>query len=263
MNQDGNDLTQRLAGEVALITGGSGGIGQATAARLAGEGAAVVILDQDEAGARIAADEITATGRPAVAITCDVRDRSQVREAIASVVERYGQLTVLVNNAGIIRLASFLETTDEMWSHVLGVNLTGMFIVAQEAARQMSRQGHGRIVNMASISARMAHSGQTAYAVSKAGIEAMTRAMAFELAPLGITVNAVAPGTIATSFSGGSLSEQAAAERTRRIPAGRFGDPEEVAAVIAFLASGDATYVSGTVVAIDGGLARAGIRSQP
>jgi 3-oxoacyl-[acyl-carrier protein] reductase len=192
----------------------------------------------DEAGVRNLADEITGSGRRAVAITCDVRDRSRVRDAIASVVEHFGRLTVLVNNAGIIRLAPFIETTDEMWSHVLGVNLTGMFIVAQEAARQMSKQRHGRIVNMASTSARIAQSGQTAYAVSKAGIEALTRAMAFELAPFGITVNAVAPGTIATSFSGGSLSEQAAAERTRRIPAGRFGDPEEVASVIAFLASG-------------------------
>ncbi|HEY6295962.1 MAG TPA: SDR family NAD(P)-dependent oxidoreductase [Streptosporangiaceae bacterium] len=261
MNQGGTDLTQRLAGEVALITGASRGIGRATARRLASEGAAVAILDQDEAGARSAADEITASGRPAIAIACDVRDRSRVREAIASVAERFGALTVLVNNAGIIRLAPFIETTDEMWSHVLGVNLTGMFIVAQEAARPMIGQRHGRIVNMASVSARIAHSGQTAYAVSKAGIEAMTRAMAFELAPFGITVNAVAPGTIATSFSGASLSGQAAAERTRRIPAGRFGDPEEVAAVIAFLASADAAYVTGTVVPIDGGLVGAGIRS--
>jgi NAD(P)-dependent dehydrogenase (short-subunit alcohol dehydrogenase family) len=258
MNQD---LTQRLAGEVALITGGSGGIGRATAIRLAGEGAAVAILDQDEAGATAVAGEITASGRPAIAIACDVRDRGRVREAVASVVEHFGRLTVLVNNAGIIRLAPFLETTDELWSHVLGVNLTGMFIVAQEAARQMAAQQHGRIVNMASASARIAHSGQTAYATSKAGIEAMTRAMAFELAPAGITVNAVAPGTIVTGFSGGSLSEQAAAERVRRIPAGRFGDPDEVASVIAFLASADAAYVTGTVVSIDGGLARAGIRS--
>ena len=261
MKQGGTDLTQRLAGEVALITGGSGGIGRATANRLASEGAAVAILDQDEAGARNAADEITAAGRRAVAIACDVRDRSRVREAIGYVVEHFGRLTVLVNNAGIIRLAPFIETTDEMWSHVLGVNLTGMFIVGQEAARHMSGQRRGRIVNMASVSARMAHSGQTAYAVSKAGIEAMTRAMAFELAPFGITVNAVAPGTIATSFSGGSLSEQAATERTRRIPAGRFGDPEEVAAVIALLASNDAAYLNGVVIPIDGGLARAGIRS--
>jgi 3-oxoacyl-[acyl-carrier protein] reductase len=255
------DLTQRLAGEVALITGGSRGIGRAAAKRLASEGAAVAILDQDEAGVRDAAAEITAGGRRAVAIACDVRDRSGVREAVASVAGQFGRLTVLVNNAGIIRLAPFLETTDELWSDVLGVNLTGMFIVAQEAAGQMVAQRRGRIVNMASVSARLAHGGQTAYAVSKAGIEAMTRAMAVELAPFGITVNAVAPGTIATSFSGGSLSEQAAAERTRRIPTARFGDPEEVASVVAFLASADAAYVTGTVLPIDGGLTVAGIHS--
>jgi len=255
------DLTQRLAGEVALITGGCGGIGRATAIRLASEGAVVAVLDQDEAGVNSVAAELAAGGRPAVAIACDVRDRSGVREAVAGVAGRFGRLTVLVNNAGIIRLAPFLETTDELWSDVLGVNLTGMFVVAQEAARQMVAQRHGRIVNMASASAGLAHSGQTAYAASKAGIEAMTRAMAFELAPFGIAVNAVAPGTIVTGFSGASLSQQAATERTRRIPAARFGDPGEVASVIAFLASADAAYVTGTVLPIDGGLTMAGIRA--
>ena len=201
-----------------------------------------------------------AAGRPSRSRATSGTGAGSARPSPASSSD-FGRLTVLVNNAGIIRLAPFFETTDELWSHVLGVNLTGMFIVAQEAARQMAAQQHGRIVNMASTSARLAHSGQTAYAVSKAGIEAMTRAMAFELASAGITVNAVAPGTIVTSFSGGSLSEQAAAERTRRIPAGRFGDPDEVASVIAFLASADAAYVTGTVVSIDGGLTRAGIRS--
>jgi 3-oxoacyl-[acyl-carrier protein] reductase len=261
MNHDDTDLTRRLAGEVALITGGSQGIGRATAARLAAEGAAVAILDLDADGARNAAEELVASGRRAIAIGCDVRERSQVHAAVAGIVERFGQLTVLVNNAGIIRLAPFVETTDEMWSDVLGVNLTGTFIVAQQAARQMIAQRRGRIINMASVSAHIAHSGQAAYAVSKAGIEAMTRIMAFELAPFGITVNAVAPGTIATSFSGGSLSEEAVAERTRRIPLGRLGNPAEVAGIVALLASSDAAYVTGAVVPIDGGLTRAGIRS--
>ena len=216
-------------------------------------------MNEDEA--KSAAGQLRAGGRKAIAIGCDVRQRSQVHSAVTEVVERFGRLTVLVNNAGIIRLAPFVETTDEMWSHVLGVNLTGMFIMAQEAARQMTAQRSGRIINMASVSAQIAHSGQTAYAVSKAGIEAMTRVMAFELAPSGITVNAVAPGTIVTSFSGGSLTENAIMERTRRIPLGRFGDPAEVAGVVAFLASGDAAYITGAVVTIDGGLTRAGIRA--
>ena len=257
------DLTARLAGEVALVTGGSQGIGRAIAIRLASEGASVAILDLDESGARHAAGELAAHGRNAIAIGCDVSDRSQVRAAIAEVVGHFGRLTVLVNNAGIIRLAPFVEMTDDIWTQVMSVNLTGTFIVAQEAARQMTPQHYGRIINMASVSAHIAHSGQTAYAVTKAGIEAMTRVMAFELAPSGIIVNAVAPGTIATSFSGGSLSEDAVTQRVRRIPLGRFGEPEEVAGVVALLASSDASYVTGTVIAIDGGLTSAGIRTAP
>jgi 3-oxoacyl-[acyl-carrier protein] reductase len=255
------DLTRRLAGEVAVITGGAQGIGRATAVRLASEGAAVAILDRKVEEAQAVAEELVAEGRNAIAIGCNVTDRDEVSSALRSVVAAFGRVTVLVNNAGIIQLAPFIEMTDVMWGEVLNVNLTGMFIVAQEAARHMREQGSGRIINMASASAHVAHSGQAAYAVSKAGIEALTRIMAFELAPFGIIVNAVAPGTIETSFSGGSLSTEAAAARIRRIPAGRFGTPSEVASVIAFLASNDAAYVSGTVISIDGGLITAGIRS--
>jgi 3-oxoacyl-[acyl-carrier protein] reductase len=255
------DLTTRLSGAVAVITGGAQGIGKATALRLASEGAAVAIIDRKAEEARALAEELVAGGRNAIAIGCNVTDRGEVSSALRSVVEAFGRLTVLVNNAGIIQLAPFIEMTDTMWGEVLNVNLTGMFIVGQEAARHMCKQGSGRIINMASASAHVAHSGQAAYAVSKAGIEALTRIMAFELAPFGIIVNAVAPGTIETSFSGGSLSKEAAAERIRRIPVGRFGAPGEVASVIAFLASNDAAYVTGTVISIDGGLITAGIRS--
>jgi 3-oxoacyl-[acyl-carrier protein] reductase len=255
------DLTTRLSGEVAVITGGAQGIGRATAVRLASEGAAVAILDRKAEEADAVAEALVAEGRTAIAIGCNVTDRGQVTAAIRSVVEAFGRLTVVVNNAGIIQLAPFVDMTDTMWGEVLNVNLTGMFIVAQEAARQMCKQGSGRIINMASASAHVAHSGQAAYAVSKAGIEALTRTMAFELAPFGIIVNAVAPGTIETSFSGGSLSKEAAAARIQRIPVGRFGTPSEVASVIAFLASSDAAYVTGTVISIDGGLITAGIRS--
>jgi 3-oxoacyl-[acyl-carrier protein] reductase len=255
----GPEFARRLAGEVALVTGGAQGIGLAAAARLASEGAAVVIADADSERASRAAAELAARGQPVTAIGCDVRDRLAVRSAISRVAERHGALTVLVNNAGIIRLAPFLDLTDETWSEVLGVNLTGMFIVGQEAARPMAARGSGRIINMASVSARIAHSGQTAYAVAKAGIEALTRAMAVELAPAGITVNAVAPGTIVTNFSGGSLSPEAVAERIRRIPLGTFGQPADVAGVVAFLASSDAAYVTGAVITVDGGLTVAGI----
>jgi NAD(P)-dependent dehydrogenase (short-subunit alcohol dehydrogenase family) len=257
------DLTRRLANEVAIVTGGAQGIGRAVATRLAGEGAAVAILDANGDGAQAAAAALVADGRQAIGLVCNVTRRDQVRAAVAAVVAQFGRLSVLVNNAGIVRRAHFLEVTDEIWDEVLGVNLTGAFIVAQEAARAMIAQRSGRIVNMASVAARIAHGNQTAYSVSKAGIEAMTRAMAFDLAPFGIVVNAIAPGTIATSFALDALSEEARARRLQRIPIGRFGDTAEVAAVAAFLASPDAAYMTGTVVTIDGGLVIGGVRDSP
>lgn len=256
------DLTQRLAGDVAIVTGGSQGIGRVVAARLAREGAAVAILARTEANVRAAAEELSARGAEALGVPCDVTDRAEVRAAIAAVVRKFGRVTILVNHAGLFRHAPFLDVSDELWAEMLGVNLTGMFIVAQEVAREMVRLGvHGRIVNMSSAAAHIAHSDQMVYGVTKAGIEAMTRGMAFDLAPHGIIVNAVAPGTIETSFSLGNLSGEAVAERVRRIPLGRLGDPAEVASVIAMLVSPDASYVTGAVVPIDGGLITAGIRA--
>jgi NAD(P)-dependent dehydrogenase (short-subunit alcohol dehydrogenase family) len=255
------DLTRRLVGEVAVVTGGSRGIGRAICRRLSREGASVAILARNEANARAAAEELTAAGGRAIAAPCDVTNRHEVQGAVRIASEQLGPISVLVNDAGIFRAASFLETSDELWTELLRVNLTGMFIVGQECAREMVRHGSaGRIVNMSSSAAHIAHSNQTAYAVTKAGIEALTRAMAFELAPFGIGVNAIAPGTIETSFSVGALSSEAIAERKRRIPLGRLGQADEVAAAVAFLASRDASYLTGTVISVDGGLIPAGIR---
>jgi 3-oxoacyl-[acyl-carrier protein] reductase len=253
-------LGRRLGDEVALVTGAAQGIGRAIAGRLAQEGAAVVLADIAGDRAKEAAKEVRSDGYDAIAVACDVTDRKEVRAAIDATLQRFGKLTVLVNNAGISRRAAFIDMRDEVWSEVLGVNLTGTFIVGQEVARYMAGQRYGRIVNMASASAQIAHSNQTAYAVSKAGVESMTRLMAFELAPFGIAVNAVAPGTIATNFALGTLSAEGAEVRRARIPLARFGDPEDVASVVAFLASRDAAYVTGTVLPIDGGLLTAGIR---
>jgi 3-oxoacyl-[acyl-carrier protein] reductase len=261
--QIGVDLTQRLANDVAIVTGGAQGIGRAVVTRLAAEGATVAILDVNAAGAQAAAAALVADGRKAVGLACDVTSREQVHEAVATVVAQFGRLSVLVNNAGIVRRAHFLEVTDKVWAEVLGVNLTGAFIVAQEAARVMVTQRAGRIVNMASVAGEIAHGNQTAYSVSKAGIVAMTRTMAFDLAPFGIGVNAIAPGTIATDFALGALSEEERARRLQRIPIGRFGDTADVAAVAAFLASPDAAYITGTVVTIDGGLVMGGVRDLP
>jgi 3-oxoacyl-[acyl-carrier protein] reductase len=261
--QPGADLTRRLADDVAIVTGGAQGIGQAIATRLASEGAMVAILDANATGAEAAAAKLVADGRQAIGLACDVTSRDQVRAAIGAVMERFGRLSILVNNAGIVRRAHFLEMTDAIWAEVLGVNLTGSFIVAQETARMMVPQRSGRIVNMASVAADIAHGNQMAYSVSKAGVATMTRNMAFDLAPYGIGVNAIAPGTIATNFALDALSDEARDRRLQRIPIGRFGETWEVAAVAAFLASRDAAYITGTVVTIDGGLVMGGIRDVP
>lgn len=257
------DLSRRLANQVAIVTGGAQGIGRAIATRLAAEGATLAILDVNEAGAREAAAALTADGRQAIGLACNVTCREQVRDAIVAVLDKFDRLSILINNAGIVRRAHFLEITDAVWSEVLGVNLTGVFIVAQEAARVMVRLGSGRIVNMASVAADIAHGNQTAYSVSKSGIATMTRNMAFDLAPFGIAVNAIAPGTIATDFAIGALTEDAREQRLQRIPLGRFGETADVAAVAAFLASSDAAYLTGSIITVDGGLVMGGVRDVP
>jgi NAD(P)-dependent dehydrogenase (short-subunit alcohol dehydrogenase family) len=251
----------RLEGEVAIITGAAQGIGKAVAARLCADGADVAILDRNAQVGEATSSELRRLGRRVLFRECDVANRGSVRRGVKDVVDTFGYVSALVNSAGVGRKVSFLALSDEIWETVIGINLTGSFIVCQEVARQMIRRGRGAIVNIGSAAGQMAHSDQAAYSVSKAGIDALTRAMAFELGPLGIRVNAVAPGTIATEFLDGMLTLEARQERERRIPIGRLGSPEEVADVIAFLISNEARYVTGSVVPIDGGLLFAGIRT--
>jgi NAD(P)-dependent dehydrogenase (short-subunit alcohol dehydrogenase family) len=253
--------TARLAGKIAIVTGGGGGLGEAIAARLVLDGAAVAILELDRARGEKVAARLSESGHRAIFIPCDVTLRDEVRRAVETVSATLGPITILINNAGIGMRAPFLELADDTWNKVIAVNLTGAFIVAQEVCRHIVSNGGGSVVNMASTAAQIANSEQVVYSVSKAGLEALTRVMAFELAPHGVRVNAVAPGTIATDFLSGMLTDYAKAERIKRIPVGRFGTPDEVARVVTFLASEDAAYVTACSLPIDGGLLPAGIRA--
>ncbi len=244
----------RFEGKRAMVTGAGHGIGLAIARRLAEEGARVLVCDRDQARAESAVAEI---GNGAAAQLIDVRERAEVEGAVAEAVALWGGLDVLVANAGVMDRMPFLETTDEHWRTVLGINLYGAFLCGQLAARQMVAQGDGgRIVNVASNSGIFGGRGRAAYGASKAALINLTQSMAIELAEHDILVNAVAPGPTRTRPEiQGELMESAA----RRMPLKRFGEPSEIAAVAAFLASDDCSFTTGHVYAADGGFTIAGI----
>ena len=253
---------RRLEGQLAVVTGAARGIGQATAVRLAAEGARLALIDRTVDACADTARQIRASGGMADAHAADVTDRQAVRQALAAITQAGGNIDILVNNAAIGRPAPFLEIDDANWNSIVGTNLGGIFIVGQEVARHMVTHARGRIVNVASLAAHTANETQAAYAAAKGGVVALTRVMAFELAPHGLAVNAVSPGPIDTALARTMLTPAAWAAREDRIPQGRFGTPEEVAAAIAFLASPDAAYVNGEVLVVDGGLLIAGIRAR-
>src|SRR5215831_17040558 len=252
----------RLQGRVAAITGGALGIGRATARLFAAEGAAVALGDVEVDGAEAVVGEIVERGGKAIAVGMDVGDAGQVQAFVEQVVAEFGRLDVMFANAGIAHSAPFLEHPEAEWHRVLKVNLTGVFFCCQAAARQMVAQGGGRIITVASINGFRGVENLVGYNVAKAGVVELTRTMAVELASHRIAVNAIAPAQIDTRLTRG-LPEDARRRRVERIPMGRFGEPEEVARAALFLASDEASYVTGHTLAVDGGYLAGGLWSRP
>ena len=244
-----------LEGRVVVITGAANGIGAACARRLARDGARVALWDVAEAPGHALAAELRAAGQDACFIRCDVSSKAQVDGATATTISEFGRIDGLVNNAGIFRAAEFLDVTEEDWDAVININLKGSFLVGQAVARQMVAQKRGAIVNMSSVNGLMAIATIASYNASKGGINQLTRAMSLGLVDHGVRVNAVAPGTIATDLARDAiLTSDAARQRILgRTPMKRLGEPDEIAEVCAFLTSSAASYMTGSIVYVDGG----------
>jgi len=245
---------KRFENRVAIVTGASRGIGAAIAMRLAAEGAAVVVnyAGREDAAAEVVA-AIGAAGGRAVALKADVSDSAACLELVEATIGQFGALDVLVNNAGINRDRLLVRMTDSEWQSVIDTDLSGVFYMTRAAARRMLEARSGAIVNISSVVGITGNIGQANYAAAKAGLIGMTKAVARELAVRGIRVNAVAPGFVETDMTG-ALPESARENFLRSIALGRFGAGEDIAAAVAFLASDDASYVTGQVLTVDGGM---------
>jgi 3-oxoacyl-(acyl-carrier-protein) reductase len=241
-----------LTGRVALVTGASRGIGRAIAEKLAGQGALVVAAARGDHAAPTV-DAISAKGGRSEAMGVDVTDSQALERLPATIVERHGRLDIVISNAGITRDQLLLRMKRDDWDAVIATNLTATFTLAQAAMRPMLKQRSGRIIAISSVVGQMGNAGQANYAASKAGLIGFCKALAREVASRNVTVNVVAPGLIATDMTR-AISENAKTDWASQIPMGRMGTPEEVAAAVRFLASDEASYITGQVLAVNGGM---------
>jgi L-rhamnose 1-dehydrogenase len=245
----------RLDGKVAIVTGAARGIGRAIARRFSQEGARVAIVDLREAEGQETERLIESTGGQAFFVRADVSDSAQVQAMVRAVLDSWGTIDILVNDAGICPFENFLEMPETIWDQVLDVNLKGYFLVSQAVARAMiERRVKGRIIAISSISAEFGGSSQAHYCASKAGINLLVKSMAISLGPHGITVNAVLPGTVETDINRDALADPAVREYwAKRAPLGRVGQPEDIAGPALFFATDDSAWCTGALLVVDGG----------